>query len=128
MPEEPSEKDQAKLRKKLAKAEAKQAKKEARAQLAHRANETIRPPATTNPGSDRLHHSTGTSPAERSAAAAERNVVLQQRRFLVGLIAVLVALLSLLVSWWSGQRKDQSPEKDVQKPPAERSSPGGQNP
>ena len=43
----------------------------------------------------------GSTPAERSAAAAERTVAINQRRFIVQIVAAIITLGAVLIALWS---------------------------
>jgi len=91
--------DPAKTSKKIAKGEAKRAKKGAKAAaLAEAANAGAAPPVPA-----------GTSPAERSAAAAERQVRLQRWRVVFAVLMFLVAAGTFLATVRPWERWNLAP-------------------
>jgi len=86
-------KDAAKEAKKAAKAQVKLQKK-----LAKKGAESARADASRIPASSGATVESGTTPAERSAAAAERQIVLQRYRVWISLLVALLALVTFLVA------------------------------
>lgn len=115
MGEERIDKDQAKVRKKLAKAAAKGAKKQAKQE---RGGPTRITSSGDSPASTADSETHTLTPAERSAAAAERNIVIQQRRFMVAIIGAAIALTTLLLTWWNWSRQQPKNERGDSAGPA----------
>ncbi len=82
-----SDKEQAKIEKKLAKAVVKEEKARAKASQPHTAKPVNVAPSSTSP-----------TPAERSAAAAERQVRLQSYRVWFAALGVIIAIATLLIT------------------------------